>query len=71
MNSNLFHNLMSLVLTILGALMTFDWTSLGATPEMALKIAGYVVMAVNILKVVVNVNRDGVTGLVKQQPPVE
>lgn len=71
MNSNLFHNLTTLILLVLGAVATFDWTLLGAAPDIALKITGGIVMVSSVLKVIVNVSRDGVTGLVKKQPPVE
>jgi hypothetical protein len=71
MNSNLFHNVLSLLLLVLGAVATFDWTTLGASADAAVKITGGIVMATSIIKLLVNVRRDGVTGLVKPQPPVE
>lgn len=71
MNSNLFHNFITLVLLVLGAVVTFDWTTLGVSSELALQITGGIVMATSLLKVIVNVKRDGITGLVKKQPPVQ
>jgi hypothetical protein len=70
MNSNLFHNILSLLLLVLGAVATFDWTTLGASADVAIKITGGIVMATSILKLGVNVSRDGLTGLTKPQPPV-
>ena len=71
MNSNLFHNLVSLALLILGALIQFDWTSLGLSADDAAKLAGILVMASSGLKFIVNLNRDGLAGLTKPQPPVK
>lgn len=71
LNSNTLHNLISLVLLVVGALGTFDWTTLGATPETAVHIVSGLALVTSILKLFVNVSRDGVSGLVKPQPPVQ
>lgn len=71
LNANTFHNLISLILLVVGALGTFDWTSLGASPEMALHIVSALALVTSVLKLIVNIGRDGVTGLVKPQPPVK
>lgn len=71
LNSNTLHNLISLILLIVGALGTFDWTSLGATPETAVHIVSALALVTSVLKLLVNVSRDGVTGLIKPQPPVQ
>jgi hypothetical protein len=71
LNSNTLHNLISLILLVVGALGTFDWTSLGATPETAVHIVSALALVTSVLKLLVNVSRDGVTGLVKPQPPVK
>lgn len=71
MNLNFFHNLVNLLSLVLGSLIGYDWTQLGITPETAAAIAG-VMLAVNGgLKLLLNVLRDGFTGLVKVQPPVK
>jgi len=70
LNTNTLHNVITLILLVIGALGTFDWTSLGATPETAVHIVSGLALATSILKLFVNVSRDGVTGLVKPQPPV-
>lgn len=82
MNSNLFHNLANIAMIVLAAataaLLAIGCTTLetGALecsqatmlrPEL-LSIA---VMVLGALKVLVNVIRDGITGLTKPQPPVE
>lgn len=70
MNTNLIHNIINLVGLILGALITFDWTQLGLTPEQAASIAGIVLIMNNLIKLAMNITRDGLTGLIKNQPPV-
>lgn len=71
MNSNALHNLLNLVGLIVGALITFDWTSLGFTAEQAALVAGWVLLGDKVIKFAINIVRDGVTGLWKPQPPVE
>lgn len=71
MNVNFLHNLMNVVGLIIGALITFDWTQLGFTAEQAALFAGWVLIGDKVIKLGMNITRDGVTGLVKTQPPVE
>lgn len=71
MNANAIHNILNLVGLIIGALITFDWTSLGLDAGTAATVAGAVLLADKVIKLGLNVTRDGVTGLFKQQPPVE
>lgn len=70
MNSNLFHNILNLIGLIVGALVTYDWSGIIADPALAAKIAGIFILVDKVLKLAVNINRDGVLGLVKAQPPV-
>jgi len=70
LNSNTFHNLCSLLLLIVGVLGQYDWTALGATPAIALKIVSGLALLTSILKLGVNMQRDGLAGMVKPQPAV-
>lgn len=47
------------------------WTTLGVDASTAATIAGGVLLADKVIKLGLNVTRDGVTGLFKVQPPVE
>lgn len=71
MNTNMLHNVMNLIGLVIGALLTFDWQSLGFTAEQAVLFAGYVLLADKIIKLGMNLNRDGLGGLFKTQPPVK
>lgn len=70
MNSNAVHNVLNLIGLLVGALITYDWTSLGLSAEMAAMVAGAVLLADKIIKLAINILRDGVNGLFKPQPPV-
>lgn len=70
MNSNAIHNILNLIGLIIGALITFDWTQLGFSAEQAALFAGWVLIADKVIKLAMNVVRDGITGLFKPQPPV-
>jgi hypothetical protein len=69
-NTNMIHNILNLIGLIIGALITFDWTTLGFSAEQAAIFAGAVLMADKIIKLAMNVLRDGVVGLFLRQPPV-
>ena len=71
MNSNAVHNFLNLIGLIIGALITYDWSQLGLSPEVAATVAGGVLLADKIIKIGINITRDGITGLFKPQPPVE
>ena len=64
------HNILNLIGLIIGALITFDWTTLGFTAEQAAMFAGFVLLADKIIKLAMNVLRDGFEGLFLKQPPV-
>ncbi|WP_275790582.1 hypothetical protein [Pararhizobium gei] len=71
MNSNLFHNILNLVAGIIGVLILTDWTALGFSTTTAAQIAAGTLIAQNVIKLTINVTRDGLTGLIKAQPPVK
>ncbi|RUU27530.1 MAG: hypothetical protein E5Y88_27055 [Mesorhizobium sp.] len=66
-NTNAAHNLINVLILLLTSLVGFDWTMFGIDAALALKIAG----VLTLLKILMNVVRDGVAGLVKKQPAVE
>jgi hypothetical protein len=70
MNTNAIHNILNLIGLIIGALITFDWTTLGFTAEQAALFAGWVLIADKVIKLAMNLLRDGLSGLFKAQPPV-
>lgn len=65
-NTNFLHNALNVALVVIPALETFDWTPF-MTDQTALKVVG----VLGLLKIAVNVLRDGPTGLASPQPPVE
>lgn len=65
MNTNAIHNLINVVTILIAALEVFDWTPFFSM-ETSLKIVG----GLGLLKLLINVVRDGFTGLTKEQPPV-
>lgn len=65
MNSNFAHNLLNGLMVLIPALEVFDWTPFFSM-ETSLKIVG----GLGLLKLLINVVRDGFTGLTKEQPPV-
>lgn len=71
MNANAIHNLLNLIGLIIGALIAFDWTSLGFSAETAVVIAGWVLLGDKVIKLAMNITRDGLGGLFRRQPPVE
>lgn len=71
MNTNAIHNILNLIGLIIGALITFDWTALGFSAEQAALFAGWVLIADKVIKLLINVARDGLSGLFKAQPPVQ
>lgn len=71
MNANAAHNVLNLIGLIIGALIAFDWSQLGMDPATAATVAGAILMADKVVKLGINITRDGVNGLFKPQPPVE
>lgn len=66
LNTNTLHNVINVAVVAIPALETFDWTPF-LSDATALKVVG----VLGLLKIAVNVLRDGPTGLIKPQPPVK
>ncbi|TCL70525.1 hypothetical protein [Rhizobium sp. BK251] len=80
-NSNLVHNLLNVAIILIAAITaglsaygcttlpngSFDCTASTIPPEWS----GFIIAALGVLKVVINIGRDGLTGLAKPQPPVQ
>lgn len=71
MNTNLIHNILNTLFLIVGVLVATDFTQFGFDAETAVKIVGGLIVVQNVIKLGINITRDGLTGLVKKQPPVE
>ncbi|MBX9456114.1 MAG: hypothetical protein KL863_08885 [Rhizobium sp.] len=71
MNTNMVHNILNFVGLLFAALLTYDWTQLGFTAEQAVLVAGWVILGDRMIKIGINLFRDGPGGLFKPQPPVE
>lgn len=71
LNSNSVHNFLNLIGLIVGVLLTYDWTQMGFTAEQAALVAGWVLISDKVIKLAMNITRDGLGGLWKRQPPVE
>lgn len=67
LNTNLIHNILNFVGLIVGALITYDWTQLGLSAEQAAFVAGWVLVGDKIIKIAMNIVRDGFSGLYKVQ----
>lgn len=65
MNTNLLHNIMNILIAVVAALSTPEVVAI-LPPELAVKVVG----GLSVLKLGINVVRDGVSGLTKVQPPV-
>lgn len=66
MNTNMIHNVLNIAIAFIAAMAAFDWTVL-FSQQTAVVIVGGLATA----KTVMNILRDGLTGLVKPQPPVQ
>lgn len=66
MNTNMVHNAINIIVVLIAALETFDWTSLFSA-ETAIMVVG----TLSFSKLLINFFRDGITGLIKEQPPVK
>jgi hypothetical protein len=81
MNSNLFHNISNVVSLLLAvAACVLLWSGCIVTPAGSFDCAGsfidpgYTAIAIAVIqlvKMIVNVVRDGIAGLAKPQPPVK
>ena len=66
MNTNLIHNIINFLITVIAGLEVFDWT-----PFIEESTALSVVGGLSMLKLLMNAVRDGITGMAKDQPPVK
>lgn len=66
MNTNLIHNIINVVIAVIAALSVPEVMAI-FPPELSVKIIG----ALGTAKLIINAVRDGFTGLVKTQPPVQ
>ncbi len=71
MNANAVHNVLNFFGLIVSALLLYDWTLLGLTPAQAAAVSAGVMLADKVIKIGINIGRDGPAGLFKPQPPVE
>lgn len=65
LNTNSVHNIMTVAIAFLVAMIGFDWTVLFSVPT-----AASIAFALATIKTIMNIVRDGLAGLVKSQPPV-
>ncbi len=66
MNTNLIHNILNVLIAIAAAASLPEVLNI-LPAEIAVTVAGIAAT----MKIVINVIRDGVTGLAKKQPPVQ
>jgi hypothetical protein len=66
-NTNLIHNILNIAVVAVAGLAGFDFAGLGINPITAAKI----VAGLGTAKMIINVARDGFSGLTKAQPPVQ
>lgn len=66
MNTNLVHNILNFAIALTAVALLPEVQEI-LPPEIAVTIAGIAATA----KLVINVIRDGISGLIKDQPPVE
>jgi len=81
MNSNLFHNIANIAMIVIAGV-TAVLTAMGCTTLsgelecsnitfLSPTVATLIITAIGVLKMLVNIVRDGVSGLAKRQPPVQ
>jgi TRAP-type C4-dicarboxylate transport system permease small subunit len=81
LNTNALHNMLNIVISLSGLLVAILLAS-GCTQlatgalecsqsSISPKITGYAIAGLGALKVLVNIGRDGLSGLIKPQPPVQ
>jgi hypothetical protein len=71
MNANAIHNILNILGLIVGVLLTTDLQALGVSAATAVTLAAWFILADKVIKLAMNLTRDGVTGLFSQQPPVK
>lgn len=65
MSSNLFHNILNIAIAIV-AILSLPEVVAVLPPDVGLALVGIV----GVLKTIINIARDGFSGLFKEQPPV-
>lgn len=75
MNSNLVHNILNVLLIITPLAATLGCTDTGITYDCSHSILGpkyalWLELGFGAIKLIMNIGRDGLSGLVKPQPPV-
>lgn len=65
-NTNLIHNILNFLIAITAGLAGFDFSSIVSATT-----AGKIVAILAAAKLVMNALRDGLSGMVKPQPPVQ
>jgi len=65
-NTNLIHNILNAAIVIIPAIEALDLAPLIGQDK-----ALVIISALGVAKILINVIRDGVTGMAKQQPPVK
>ena len=81
LNTNMLHNVLNIMIALsalmIAVLLAFGCTqSVDGTLEcsqsfVAPSYTAYVIAALGALKLVINITRDGISGLIKPQPPIE
>lgn len=70
-NTNSIHNLLNFFGVTFGVLVMVDYSIFGLSGAETAKLVGSLMLGQNLIKVWMNLARDGVAGLVAPQPPVE
>lgn len=68
--ANKVHNILNFLGLLVGAVIVYDWTMLGMSDAQAAKLTATVLVVDKVLKLGINITRDGLAGLWKEQPPV-
>jgi len=71
LNTNLIHNILNFLGLFVGAFIAYDWSMLGFSAETAVFITAWFLIFDKLIKLGINIVRDGLFGLMKNQPPVE
>ena len=69
-NSNTLHNALNVVILVCGAIAGFDWSVL-AVFGLSAAAAAKIVSVAAAVKLAMNAFRDGIGGMIKNQPPVK
>lgn len=70
LNTNAIHNILNIIGLVVAILAVQDWTTFGFSIALAGQITAYFLLFDKIIKLSINVFRDGIEGLFSRQPPV-